>query len=257
MHTVRSADGTALRVDRFGSGPALVLVEGALNDLKTTMPVGALLADRFTVSAYDRRGRGGSGDTAPYAVQGEIEDLAAVVADAGGSAAVFANCSGGALALAAAAAGVPVTAMVLYEPPYLTGGLHEVPPGYTDQLDALLVAGRRGDAVELFMRRLVLLPDEHVTMVQGSPMWPTLEALAPTLAYDNAVMGDYALPLDRLAGVRVPTLVVDGDQSADWARHSVKHLVEALPRGSGHTLLGHSHLLVPHAVAPVIAGFCA
>lgn len=255
MHATRSADGTTLMFDRIGTGPAVVLVEGALNALTTTLPVAALLQDRFSAFAYDRRGRGGSGDSGTCSVEREIEDLAAVVAEAGGSAAVFANCSGSALALRAAAEGVGITALALYEPPFLTDGLHSLPPGYTEDLARCIAEGRRGDALELFMRGAVQLPAAHVDAVRSGPMWAQLEELAPTLLHDHAAMGDYSLPTDLLADVAVPTLVIEGDQSPDWARNSAGKLVEALPRAELHTLRGHSHLLVPTAVAPVVGDF--
>ncbi|MPZ81297.1 MAG: alpha/beta fold hydrolase [Actinophytocola sp.] len=254
MYTVISKDGTPIAYDKVGDGPPLVLVEGALNDMATTMPLAALLRRQFTVFAYDRRGRGASGDNAPYAVEREIEDLASVIGEAGGSAYVFANCSGGSLALEAAACGVDVLGAVLYEPPYFVDG-RTLPPNYSQRLRTCVAEGRRGDALELFMRETVQLPGDHVDDVKGGPIWPALQKMAHTLVYDDLVMGDSSLPAERMAHVTLPTLVIDGAESPEWARSSVQALVDALPGGRRYSLPGHTHFLVPEAVAPVISEF--
>jgi pimeloyl-ACP methyl ester carboxylesterase len=133
---VCSADGTMIAFERAGQGPALILITGGLTDRTVTRSVAAELAPRFTVYAYDRRGRGSSGDTAPYSAEREVEDLAAVIGAAGGPALVFGHSSGAVLALEAAARGLAITKLAAYEPPYLTGASGRRPA------DDLAVLGR-------------------------------------------------------------------------------------------------------------------
>ncbi len=182
MNNVGSRDGTTIGFDRSGEGPPIVLVGGAFNDRSTAAPLAAQLEPRFTVFTYDRRGRGGSGDTAPYAVDREIEDLEALIADAGGSASVYGLSSGGVLALEAAARGLPITRLVVFEPPFIVEGSRPRPPeDLALQLSELASSGRRGDAVELFITKAVGLPVEAVEQMRNAPMWPGLEEVAHTL----------------------------------------------------------------------------
>ncbi len=255
LHTVTSEDGTQIALEVVGDGPPLVLVGGALNDLATTLPLGTLLQKRFRSLVYDRRGRGASGDTAPYAVQREIEDFAAVVEAAGEPPFVFANCSGGPIVLEAARLGLPLRAAALYEPPYYVNGDRTLPPQYSERLAGFIEAGQPDEALELFMRSVVELSDEHVSEVRGSHLWAMLARLAPTLRYDDAVMGTNDLPADRYAGLDLPTLVIDGTDSPQWARNSVRALAEQLPNGRQVSLADHDHFLDPPALAPVIAAF--
>jgi pimeloyl-ACP methyl ester carboxylesterase len=260
METVRSSDGTTIALERWGGGPAIVVVGGALSDRTAVAELAPLLAPRFTVVAYDRRGRGDSGDTPPYAVEREIEDLRAVVDAAGGSAFVLGHSSGAALALEAAVGGVPIAKLALYEPPFIVDDSRPpVPSDYLSHLDELVAAGRRGDAVEYFMTVGVLAPPEVVAQMRGSPMWPALEAVAHTIAYDGAVMGGHMagrpLPSDRWTSVTVPTLVMDGGASPEWARNAVGALVEVLPNAERRTLEGQTHGAAPDVLAPVLVGF--
>jgi pimeloyl-ACP methyl ester carboxylesterase len=254
MKEVLSGDGTPIAFDRIGQGPPLILVEGALNDLATMLPLAALLQGQFTVFTYDRRGRGASGDSPQYSVDREIEDLERVIAETDGSPFVFANCSGGALVLEAAARGADIASMALYEPPFFLEG-RSVPTDYSRRLSSLIEQGLRGEALKLFMLETVLLPAEHVSQVRNGPMWPSLEAMAHTLVYEDAVMADCSLPVDRLKQVTVPTLVIEGAQSPAWARESVQALVDVLPTGFRFPLAGHTHFLVPEAVVPLLRAF--
>jgi pimeloyl-ACP methyl ester carboxylesterase len=215
---VTSKDGTPIAYERRGTGPAVILVGGATMSGSGSAPLAEELAGHgFTVYAYDRRGRGDSGDTLPYDVAREIEDLDALVAEAGGTAHLYGISSGGALVLEATAAGIPVDRLAVYEVPYDTSdGGPERHREYVERLEALLAEGRRGDAVEHFMRS-VGTPEEMVESVKSSPMWPSLESLAPTLAYDAACLGDRRPPAGRLARITRPTLVATGTASADWA----------------------------------------
>jgi pimeloyl-ACP methyl ester carboxylesterase len=260
MNTVTSSDGTTIAYDRSGEGPTLVLVGGALSDRSAVGSLTEALAPRFTVIAYDRRGRGDSGDTAPYAVEREIEDLEALVAEAGGSAFVFGHSSGAALALEATARGLPVTKLALYEPPFIVDDGHEpLPDDYVERLTELAASGRRGDAVEYFLTSGPGVPPEVVAGMRSEPFWPGMEKIAHTLAYDGAVMGDTMsgrpLPGDRWASVTVPTLVMDGDQSPAWARNSVASLARILPNAERRSLEGQDHGAAPEVLAPVLVEF--
>ncbi|MCX5267869.1 alpha/beta fold hydrolase [Streptomyces sp. NBC_00199] len=252
-----SRDGTELAYSRAGQGPAVILVSGAMSTGGTVAPLAGLLADRFTVLWYDRRGRGESGDTAPYAVRREVEDLGALVDAAGGEAALYGVSSGGALVLEAAAAGLPLSRVAVYETPFAVDEAAERDrAAYTADLTEALAQGRRGDAVELFLR-LTGLAEEMIQGARRSPMWAGMEAVAPTLAYDDAVMGGGPAPRERLASVGVPVLALAGGASPDWLREAVRTVADAVPRGTYRTLEGQSHMVDPNVLAPVLADFFA
>jgi pimeloyl-ACP methyl ester carboxylesterase len=251
METIISADGTAIAFTRAGSGPALVLVDGAMC-YRGAGPMPALaecLTDHFTVYLYDRRGRGESGDTLPFAVEREIEDLAALVDHAGGSAFGYAISSGAALTLRSAAAGLPWRRLALYEPPF-TGPKQD----YSRDLAELLAARRRGDAVERFMTQ-VGIPAGVIAGMRGSPGWPMFEAIAPTLAYDDAVLGDGGVPLDEAAMVKVPTILIDGGASPASLRAAARAVADAVPFAQHRTLAGQTHDVSPEVLAPALIEF--
>jgi pimeloyl-ACP methyl ester carboxylesterase len=248
--SVMSEDGTPLAVDRVGEGPAVVCVGGALNDRRSTALVAARLSG-FAVYSYDRRGRGDSGDTPPYAVAREVEDLAAVVEEAGGSAMVYGMSSGAVLALRAALAGVPITRLGLYEPP-LTGAVATAPPGvpdYSRRLAAALDAGRPGDALELFLTQ-VGLPPQALPDLRRSPAWPAMEALAPTLRHDDAVLADGEIP--PVTTLRTPTTVLTGGASPAWMRAAGRALASALPNGRAEELPNQTHDVDPATLAEAL-----
>jgi pimeloyl-ACP methyl ester carboxylesterase len=257
MGKVTSADGTTIAFERIGSGPPLVLVDGAMcyRASGPMRPIAEALKDDFTVYTYDRRGRGESTDTKPYAVPREIEDLEALLAEAGGAAAAYAISSGAGLVLRAAAAGVPFTGLVLYEPPYISesdGGAWS--KDYTARLTELLAEGRDGDAVALFMMS-VGMPADAVAGMRAQPFWPVFEAIAPTLAYDNEVMGDSSVPRDVAAKITVPTLLLDGGDSPDTLRKGAKAAADAVPGALYRTLEGQTHDVSPAALAPAVVEF--
>jgi pimeloyl-ACP methyl ester carboxylesterase len=251
-----SRDGTPIAYASTGQGPAVILVSGAMSTGGTVAPLAVPLSDRFTVLVYDRRGRGESGDTAPYAVEREVEDLAALIDAAGGEACLYGISSGGALVLRAAASGLPVRRVAVYETPFADFAEHGAKEraDYTENLTAALAQGRRGDAVELFLR-LVDMPDEMIQGARQSPMWPGMEAVAPTLAYDNAVLGDSLVPRDRLASLTVPVLAVAGGASPEWLQEATRAVAEAVPTGSYRNLEGQTHMVDPNALAPVLADY--
>jgi pimeloyl-ACP methyl ester carboxylesterase len=250
-----SRDGTSLAYQRTGQGPAVILISGAMSTGATVAPLAGPLSDRFTVVSYDRRGRGESGDTAPYAVAREVEDLAALIDAVGGEAALYGISSGGALALHAAASGLPVRRVAVYEVPFAMseGGAKERAE-YTEHLTEALAQGRRGDAVELFLR-LTGLAEEMIQGARQSPMWAGMEAIAPSLAYDDAVMGDGRVPRERLASIPVPVLSMAGDASPTWMREAARAVAEAAPEGTYRALEGQTHMVDPNVLAPVLAEF--
>ncbi|MEU8526281.1 alpha/beta fold hydrolase [Streptomyces sp. NPDC048629] len=251
---VTAPDGTRIAYERYGDGPPLVLVSGALCTAGAELPLAGLLAPRHTVVAYDRRGRGASGDGPAYSVEREIEDLAAVLGEAGDGAAVHGTSSGGALALAAAAAGLPIARLSVFEPPYSADpAAGAVFAAHTARLTELLDKGARDAALELFLSGA--MPPEALAGMRGSPAWPGLREVAHTLAYDHAVLGDGLVPTERLAGVHTRTLVVDGGASPLWMREAAGAVATALPRGRHRTLTGQTHMVAPHVLAPVLAEF--
>jgi pimeloyl-ACP methyl ester carboxylesterase len=256
MQKVTSKDGTTIAFDRSGEGPPVVLVCGGSVDHTSNAPLAALLAEHFTVFNYHRRGRGESGDTPPYAVAREVEDIEAVINAAGGSACVYGTSSGGALALEAART-LPtrITKLALWEPPFSPDGYPRPPADTARTYTDLVAAGRRGDAVEFFMAKVVGLPPEFVAQARNAPWWPAQEALAHTLAYDATIMGDYVLPTERAAAVTVPTLVLAGGASFPFMRVTAQALADALPDGQRRTLDGQEHNIDPAALAPVLVEF--
>jgi pimeloyl-ACP methyl ester carboxylesterase len=253
-----SADGTVIAADRTGSGPALVLVAPALATRTTFAPLAGLLAPHFTVYAYDRRGRGDSGDTPPYAAEREIEDLIAMIDAAGGSAHVFGHSSGAVLALDAAAREVGITKLALYEPPFIVDG-EPMPTDFADQLAGLVAADRRADALALWMRSTVGMSDEAIVQARTEPWWPALEAVAHTTPYDATITAPYMtgrpLPAQRWSNVTMPTLVIDGDVSPSFLRNGAKALAGILPNATSNTFPGQGHGAPPEMVAPVLTTF--
>jgi pimeloyl-ACP methyl ester carboxylesterase len=259
MLQVTSKDGTVIAYDRIGQGPALLLVGGAFQyraiDPRTTQ-LAALLAEHFTVFHYDRRGRGDSLDTQPYAVEREMEDLEALISEAGGAAFVFGMSSGGVLALSAAARGLAIKKLALYEPPFNLGDEHarQASEHYTRELTALLSEDRRGDAVAFAMTTWGT-PVEAIAGMRQTPIWSLFESVAPTLAYDAAVMGDGSVPTERLASITVPTLVIDGRASPAFMHNAAQAVAHALPTAKLCTLEGQTHDVAPQALAPVLVEF--
>jgi pimeloyl-ACP methyl ester carboxylesterase len=258
-----SRDGTPIAYDRAGQGPPLVIVDGAF--CTRTMGPGKVLAPHlagnFTVYTYDRRGRGGSGDTAPYAVEREVEDLAAVIAEAGGSAYVFGSSSGAALALEAARRGLAITRLALYEAPFVVDDSRPpVGDDYLARVKALIAADRRGAAIRLFMTEGIRVPTVMVmTMPLMVPIWAKLKAVAPTLPNDTTIMDEYLhgrpLPSGRWATMTVPTLVIAGGKSPAWIQHGMLALADALPDARHRTLAGQTHMVKPKATVPELVGF--
>lgn len=252
MQTVRSLDGTTIAYDRSGQGPALILVGGATSTRAAATDVAAILAPDFTVFAYDRRGRGDSGDTLPYAVAREVEDIQALIAESGGTSFVFGHSSGAVLALEAARLlNTKIRKLALYEPPFIVDDCRPAArPDWLEQTKALLAAGRPGDALELFQIQ-VGMPAAMVKQFRQSPMWPPLQAMAHTLVYDLTILeGTQAgspLPLRKWAEATVPTLVMDGtkflgsEEGHAWMQHAADEMARVLPHAQRRTLAGQDH----------------
>lgn len=264
MQTVTSRDGTTIAFDQYGegSGPAVILIGGALSNRAfdpLNAPLAALLAPHYRVYGYDRRGRGDSGDTLPYAVEREVEDIEALIAHAGGPAYLYGISSGAVLALHAARRLPAVRKLVAYEPPFIVDGSHAPrPDDYADRVREAVAAGRPGDAVEVFMT-FVGVPAEALPAMRNEPFWPAMAAVAHTLAYDCAVMGDtqYGRPLPRRpwAAITTPALVVAGEKSETFLHTGADAIAELLPAAHRRTLPGQDHAVAPEAIAPILHEF--
>jgi pimeloyl-ACP methyl ester carboxylesterase len=262
MNTVTSKDGTQIAYDKKGQGPALILIDGALcyRGFGPMPGLAELLAPNFTVYTYDRRGRGQSSNGMPYTLDREIEDIDALIQAAGGTAYLYGISSGACLALETALKlGPKVAKLAMYEPPYnAQPGAMEQWKQYRKQLDQALSEGRRGDAVVLFMK-LVGTPEDAVSGMRNSPMWPMFEAVAPTLAHDADDIGrDRSAPVDRAARLEVPTLVMDGGANLTmmpFMHDSATKLTKAIPHAQHRTLEGQTHDVKAEVIAPVLVEF--
>lgn len=277
LQHVTSKDGTSIAYRTSGSGPVVVMVAGALGTgtAPADAAIGAPLATDHTVIDYDRRGRGHSGDTEPYAVAREVEDIEALIDAHGGRAAVFGFSSGAGLALAAAdALGAKVGAVALYEPPFIIDGSRPpLPADYVERIREFVAAGHRGQAVALFMTEAVGIPAEYVDAMKNAPAppaaegeiqppsWADMEKIAHTLAYDGLVMGDTMsgkpLPAGLWSGVSAPVLVVGGGESEAFMRAGAESAARLLSSGEYRELPGQSHQFDPAALAPVLREFLA
>jgi pimeloyl-ACP methyl ester carboxylesterase len=261
MKKVLSRDGTPIAYERVGSGPPLILVDGALcHRAFGPMPkLAPLLANDFTLFMYDRRGRGGSGDTQPYAVERELEDIDALIQEAGGSAFIYGISSGAALALEAANRGLAVRKVALYEAPFIVDDTRPpLPDDYLRRLTEMIAANRRGAAVRHFMK-VVGVPRLLIAIMRFTPAWSKLKAVAHTLVYDTNIVQDHQrgkpLPLTRWSSVAVPTLVAVGGKSPAWMQHAMEALARVVPRAERRTLPGQTHMVTAEAQAPMLVEF--
>ena len=257
MKTVTSKDGTIIAFDQAGQGPAILLVDGAMGyrALFGGRPLAAELSKQFNVITYDRRGRGESTDTQPYAVEREIEDIEALIDEAGGTAYLYGFSSGAVLALRAAQLDDKVTKLALLEPPFGSADVQAKQEfaDYAKQMAALLAQDKRGDAVAFFLADM--MPEEMLEGMRQSPEWPLMEAVAHTLAYDNLVMGDGSVPVEVARAATMPTLILDGGESPDFKHEAADALAEAMPHAVRKTLLGQTTLVPPEVLAPVLSEF--
>ena len=263
MDKIKSSDGTTIAFDRLGQGPPVILVGGAFSwrRWRGFVELADLLSARFTVLNYDRRGRGDSGDTKPYAVEREFEDLQAMISAAGGSASVWGLSSGGILALEAARAGVAIEKIAAYEPPFIVDASDGLPPDdFVPHIGALVDRGRRSEAVKYFMARVMGMPSVIPSLMSlWPPMWSKLKATAHTLPYEAALIDRYVRgrPIDDAYWTRVttPTLVVSGEKSPEKLRKGAAAIAAALPNAEHYPLSGVSHNVKMSALAPVLVDF--
>ncbi|QNE47323.1 alpha/beta hydrolase [Glaciihabitans sp. INWT7] len=250
-----SADGTTIAFDRVGRGPALVVVGGAFNTRLSPYPLVTLLSERFTVYSYDRRGRGDSGSAAEDtdSVAREVEDLAAVVAAAGGAAGVYGHSSGAILTLEAAMAGVPMTSIAVYEPPYSFDPQHPE-PGDDFGFPAAIAAGDHDAAARAFLQ-ITGMPSGAVAGMSAAPWWGGMITTALTLPHDMALTGDGRIPEGRLAAVGVPVLAMDGGNSPEWAARAAMGIASAVGSGTRLTVEGENHAVDQTVLAPILSEF--
>jgi pimeloyl-ACP methyl ester carboxylesterase len=258
LERVTSADGTTIAYERSGSGPAVVLVCGGSTDRGANAGLAGVLSATNTVFNFDRRGRGDSGDTLPYAVEREIEDIAAVVDATGGPAGLYGTSSGGALALhAAAALGSRIRKLALWEVPYFVDPALRPPPDTVEQYRVRLDAGHPDEAAEYFMSEVVRLPKEFVEFAKTQPFFAGQVKIAHTLVYDGLCMGDYLIPTDVAARVTAPTLVLAGGADFPPMIDSAKALAAAIPNGTFRHLEGQGHNVDPAVIGAALAEFFA
>jgi pimeloyl-ACP methyl ester carboxylesterase len=262
--TVTSADGTSISFDRLGAGPPVVIVSSALADRSDARRLAKHLSQQFTVVNYDRRGRGQSTDTAPYDVDREIEDIAAVLEAVGGRASLFGSSSGAVLALdAAGRLATKVDRLVLFEPPFIVDGSRApLDDAYARRLAGLARSGQESEAVRSFMTEALGMPRAAVAMMFLLPTWRKLKRLAPTLPYDLAILdgtqGGKPLPADRWTAVTAPTLVVTGSKSDAFIHSGAAALSALLVNARNTTVEGANHSAVvaaPKKLAAAVARF--
>lgn len=256
MSSTTSADGTTISYDQAGDGPAIIFVAGAFNLRDTCAPLAGELAPDHTVITYDRRARGQSTDTRPYAVEREVEDLKALLEAAGGSASVFGYSSGAILALEAVSSGLEVDRLFLYEPPFRVGnGAPPLATDLPDRLQRLLEEGKPGEVVATFQTEGIGLPAEVVRNLRQSPMWPQLEAMAQSVVYDATICQAYQQPTEAMCAVAVPTLVLQGEQTWPLLRAAATQLADQLPQADLHVVAGTGHDLDATGTAAAIRRF--
>lgn len=256
MRKVVSRDGTAIAYEKAGDGPPIVLLGGAFRDHTIFTPIVPQLVPHYTTYVYDRRGRGDSGNAPTWAIEREIEDLEAVIGVAGGEAAVFGGSGGAILALEAAMAGAPITRLGLLEPPFRVEGAPPMPDDFEQTLRSLVAADKRTEAAVYFLTHMASFSPEEIGEWQRGPMWPANEAMAHTLVYDTVIVG-HGIPVDRLAKVDVPALVINSDSSSDWLQTAARMTADALPNGRHLPLPGVWHRVPPEVLCPVLVDFFA
>lgn len=254
MEHVTSADGTRIAYDRVGSGPAVLIIGAGPVTRASNAPLADLLAEHFTVYLYDRRGRGDSDDTHPYAAEREFEDMAAIVDRAGGSAMVYGDSGGAIIALQAAAHGLPFTRLGLWEPPYILPGVRTVPHRYRERQWELREQGRGSDMLELFFTGAVGMPEEMVAGMKAAPFWEGMAGAVGYLAYDAELIGDFSIPREQLKSLTVPVHLINGTQMP-WIVAACEELAGILADVSRATLDGEPHNVDPAALAPELTRF--
>ncbi|MFC0106785.1 alpha/beta fold hydrolase [Kibdelosporangium aridum] len=253
MGTAISRDGTKIDFDRVGSGPPVVLLSAGPNDRSVSQPLVEVLKPFLTVYTYDHRARGRSGDTLPHTPEREFEDLAAVIAEAGGVAGVFGSSGSGNIALDAADL-MPISRVAMWEPPYIVEGARSpVPPEWGQTVQEAIDAGRPEDGIAYWLTDIIEIPADYVAQMKGTPFWDGMVAHAQGLVYDASVLWDFSVPA---APTEVPVLVIDGGQATlPWIRAGIDALLKNLPIGRHEVLEGQPHDVSPDVLAPVLIKF--
>ncbi|MFJ4717368.1 alpha/beta fold hydrolase [Streptomyces sp. NPDC088785] len=254
MRKVVSRDGTTIAYKKAGEGPPLVMLGGGFRDHSVFDSLVPLLTPYCTTYVYDRRGRGESGDSPHYAIAREVEDLTAVIEEAGGQAAVFGGSTGGILSLETALAGAGISRLALLEPPYRMPGFAGPPADFAERLRELLAQERRSEASEYFLAHLVGFSQGEIDQWKSGPMWAANEAMAHTLPYDAALCGDGRLP-EGLASLEVESVVISSDQTGGWLLAAAQATAAALPNCRHLTLPGVWHKVPPEVLAPALVEF--
>ena len=255
-----SADGTRIAYERSGSGPAVILIDGALcsRALGPMKSVATLMASRFTVIRYDRRGRGESGNTHPYSVDREIDDLEALIQEIGGAPSLFGISSGAVLAIKAAGRGLNLGKIALFEPPIIphrSDAVKAATPDHVARLSEFIASNRLGRAVHYFLTAMVGVPSFVVAVMRVLPVWTKLKAVAHTLPYDAELTQDGSLSVKKLAAIRPPALVIWGEKSPVFLKEAAAQVADALPGSSRRELKGQSHNASGKALVPVLSEF--
>lgn len=252
--TVQSADRTTIAYEKTGTGPALIVIGGAFNTRQSPADLVPLLATHFSVYAYDRRGRGDSTDTPPFAIEREVEDLAALVDAVGGSAMVYGHSSGGSVGLHAAASGVEIPKLAIYEPPFTPPSGFESFQAWMNAIQGAVDADDRERAAVLFLHGSGAHPGV-IEGITGSPWWPGMLALAHTLPYDLSFLNNGAVPIELMQRVEVPTVVMFGGDSPPWAGNVATTAADALPNGTTLSFAGQDHNVDSAVIAPALIDF--
>jgi pimeloyl-ACP methyl ester carboxylesterase len=261
MEKITSKDGTTITYDKYGKGPIVIVVDGALcsRSFGPSKSLSELLASKFTVYTYDRRGRGDSNDTKPYAIEREIEDLDALIKKAGGSVYLYGSSSGGALAIEACSRLNGIHKLAVYEAPYFVDNSRTpLPEGYLARMNEAIKEDRRGDAVKMFMR-LVQVPAIFIALMRIMPVWPKLKAVAHTLSYDITIMSEnlHGKPLkaEHWKSIGIPALVMYGSKAAQWMQNAAQATAKNLPNAKLRMLEGQRHDVKSNILAPVLTEF--
>ncbi|SHN11173.1 alpha/beta fold hydrolase [Mucilaginibacter sp. OK098] len=257
MNTVISKDGTKIAYNQNGSGPVIILVDGAFcsKDFGPMTGIVPLLSKNFTVISYDRRARGESGDTKPYAVEREIEDINALINVSGGSASLFGISSGAILCIKAVAYGLNIHKLAILEPPFVGNKDNKRPADAVQQLNQMIAVGEQGSAVKFYLRKVIGLPAIIVFILRLTPNWPKMKAIANSLPYDAAVCGDFNMPKEQVSCITIPTIAIDSKQSPTFLRDAVQGVASALTNGKRVSLKGKPHDVPPKILVPALTDF--